>query len=110
MNNYFQDRYDSPYLLKKSKNAKHALVISQDPDNDSYIAMPRSTGKSGLEFSYDFWLLIDTLSYKEGEWKHIFHKGNSSSYPDRAPGVWIHPNTNAISNSKLYKFVLKFKK
>jgi len=96
MNSYFEDSYTSPYLLQKSKNAKHALVISQDPDNDSYIAMPRSSGESGLEFSYDYWLLIDTLSYKEGEWKHVFHKGNSTGYPDRAPGVWIHPNKNSI--------------
>ena len=96
MNSYFEDSYTSPYLLQKSKNAKHALVISQDPDNDSYVAMPRSSGESGLEFSYDYWLLIDTLSYKEGEWKHVFHKGNSTGYPDRAPGVWIHPNKNSI--------------
>ena len=60
------------------------------------ILLYRSSGESGLEFSYDYWLLIDTLSYKEGEWKHVFHKGNSTGYPDRAPGVWIHPNKNSI--------------
>ena len=26
----------------------------------------------------------------------MFHKGNSSSYPNRAPGVWIHPDKNAV--------------
>jgi hypothetical protein len=36
------------------------------------------------------------LEYKKGEWKHIMHKGNSSSYPNRAPGVWIHPTSNIL--------------
>jgi hypothetical protein len=26
----------------------------------------------------------------------VFHKGNSSSYPNRGPGVWIHPNSNVL--------------
>ena len=26
----------------------------------------------------------------------MFHKGNASSYPNRAPGVWLHPNKNDI--------------
>ena len=26
----------------------------------------------------------------------ICHKGNDSSYPNRAPGVWIHPTKNSL--------------
>ena len=87
---------NSPYLLEGNKNAKHALVVSQDPNNPSYIPIKRSEDKDGLQFSYNFWFYIDNMDYKNGEWKHIFHKGNSSSYPNRCPGIWIHPTKNII--------------
>ena len=93
----YQDAvYAAPMLLDGMKNGKHALVISQDPANPSYIAMPNSDNRPGLELTYDFWMLIDSYEYKKGEWKHVFHKGNSSSYPNRAPGIWLHPDTNAM--------------
>jgi hypothetical protein len=93
----YQDAvYAAPMLLDGMKNGKHALVISQDPANPSYIPMPNSDNRPGLELTYDFWMLIDSYEYKKGEWKHVFHKGNSSSYPNRAPGVWLHPDTNAM--------------
>jgi len=93
----YQDSvYSSPMLLDGMKNSKHALVISQDPANPSYVPMPKSDNQSSLEFTYDFWMLIDSYEYKKGEWKHVFHKGNSSSYPNRAPGIWLHPDTNAM--------------
>jgi len=93
----YQDSvYNSPMLLDGMKNGKHALVISQDPANPSYVPMPKSDDQTSLEFTYDFWMLIDSYEYKKGEWKHLFHKGNSSSYPNRAPGIWLHPDTNAM--------------
>ena len=93
----YQDSvYAAPMLLDGMKNGKHALVISQDPANPSYIPMPNSDNRPGLELTYDFWMLIDSYEYKKGEWKHVFHKGNSSSYPNRAPGIWLHPDTNAM--------------
>jgi hypothetical protein len=93
---YQETLYNSPYLLEGIKNGKNALVISQNPDNPSHIPIVRSQDKDGIQFTYDFWLMIDNFDYKSGEWKHIFHKGNAESYPNRAPGVWFHPNTNAI--------------
>lgn len=96
LSKYQDSVYSSPYLLEGSKNAKHALVVSQDPANPSYIPMPKSDGQDGIQFTYDFWIMIESFEYKTGEWKHVFHKGNASSYPNRAPGVWIHPNTNAL--------------
>lgn len=93
----YQDTlYNSPYLLEGIKNGKNALVISQNPENPSHIAIVRSENKEGIQFTYDFWLMIEDFGYKSGEWKHIFHKGNAESYPNRAPGIWLHPNTNAI--------------
>jgi len=55
-----------------------------------------SNEEAGIEFSYTLWFLVQDFAYKKGEWKHIFHKGNSTSYPNRAPGVWLHPNKNSL--------------
>ena len=88
--------YSSPFLLEGSKNARHALNLSQDPESTNYVPILRSDNQDGIEFSYQFWFLIEDFSYNSGKWKHMFHKGNASSYPNRAPGVWIHPNTNSI--------------
>ena len=98
---YYYDKWEiertgSPMLVDGTKNAKNAFVISQDPNHTNYIPIKRSVNQDGIEFSYSLWFLVNDFSYKQGEWKHIFHKGNSSSYPNRAPGVWIHPNTNMI--------------
>ena len=101
LGNYLIKKYlissvSTPYLLNTTKNAKHALVISQDPTSINYIPIKKSEGQDGIQFTYGFWFLLDNVDYKKGEWKHIFHKGNSSSYPNRAPGVWFHPDKNSI--------------
>jgi hypothetical protein len=93
----YQNYYiNSPYLLDGTKNAKHTNVVSQDPNSVNYIPMKRSEDKDGIEFSYDFWILIESYEYKKGEWKHVFHKGNSTSMPNRAPGVYLHPDKNSM--------------
>jgi len=96
LNKYITGQTQTPYLLMGSKNGKNALVVSQDPANVNYIPINRSDGQDGIQFTYGFWFLLNGFDYKKGEWKHMFHKGNSSSYPNRAPGVWIHPDKNSI--------------
>ena len=96
LSKYASSGIDSPYLLTGSKNAKYALVVSQDPASINYTPIKQSEDKDGIQFTYGFWILIEGFDYKKGEWKHIFHKGNASSYPNRAPGVWLHPNRNDI--------------
>ena len=93
---YTSSGVDAPYLLTGSKNAKYALVISQDPESINYTPIKKSEEKDGIQFTYGFWFLLTGFDYKKGEWKHMFHKGNASSYPNRAPGVWLHPNKNDI--------------
>jgi hypothetical protein len=98
---YFYVRWDvsktnNPVLIKGTKSGKQAMVISQDPNHVNYVPIQRSVDKDGIEFSYAFWFVISDFAYKNGEWKHMFHKGNSSSYPNRAPGVWIHPTNNIV--------------
>ena len=39
---------------------------------------------------------VDDWAYNRGEWKHVLHKGNDTSYPLRSPGVWFHPDKNVM--------------
>ena len=87
----------SPYLVDDTKDARRRLVIAQDPNKPGSINLQRSLNEQGgIEFSYSSWLFVDNYNYKLGQWKHVFHKGNESSWPNRAPGVWLHPNKNAL--------------
>lgn len=93
---YENYKTNSPWLVEGNKNAKHALVISQDPKNNDSPKIKRSDGKGGIELSYHWWMLIEDFSYRQNEWKHVFHKGNEKAYPTLAPGVFIHPNRNVL--------------
>ena len=87
----------SPWLFKGTKRGNERLVILQDPSKEGSITIQRSNNEvAGLEFSYSFWLFIDDWSHKYGKWKHILHKGNSSSWPLCAPGIWLHEKKNAM--------------
>ena len=85
--------YGSPYIVPDTKDARKSLVVSQDPTDEDAIPLRRSINEQdGIEFSYSFWMFIEDWDYAKGKWKHVFHKGNSCSWPNRAPGVWLHPN------------------
>ena len=101
---YEDSATNNPWLIEGTKNGKHALVISQNPEHTNYLPVKRSDGLNGIEFTYSFWFLVEDFGYKQGEWKHIFHKGSPTSYPNRSPGVWLHPNTNSI---RVYMNTLK---
>ena len=94
--NLYNSTDTEPYLIKGTKSGQHTVVIHQNPESINYIPILRSENQEGMEFTYSFWIMINDLDHNRGKWKHIFHKGNSSSYPNRAPGVWLHPNTNKM--------------
>lgn len=86
-----------PYLVYATKDAKTAITIYQDPRKDGSIPLRRSLNEQdGLEFSYSWWTFIEDYDYKQGEWKNVFFKGNSTSWPSRAPGVWLAPYENTM--------------
>ncbi len=94
---YLNLKNDSPYLIKGNKNAKNSLVIDQDPNNENSITLYRSDNQdTGIQFTYSFWLVIENMQYNYGKLKHIFHKGNKTGFPNKAPGVFIHPEKNAL--------------
>ena len=94
---YYTYAQKGPYLIEGTKNANHTVIISQDPNSINYIPLKRSENEDGIEFTYMFWCLyMDTNLQNNNKWKHIFHKGNSTSYPNRAPGAWFHPLENKL--------------
>ena len=98
---------NQPYLIDGMINAKNMMVIPQDPNNRSSIPIIRSDNEAnGIEFTYSVWIFIDDLVYQQGQYRHIFHKGNDNinytsqptgmNQPNNAPGLYIAPNTNAL--------------
>ena len=98
----------SPYLVDGMINSKKQMVIiPQDPNENGSIPIIRSDNQDqGVEFTYSTWIFIDDLVYQEGQYRHIFHKGNDNinytdqpigmNQPNNAPGLYIAPNTNAL--------------
>jgi hypothetical protein len=87
----------APMIVKNTKDAMVLLRVPQNPNEPESTPLKRSLNEDkGIEFSYMLWMYIGDFNYKLGQWKHVFHKGNDSSWPNRAPGVWIHPNKNAL--------------
>ena len=93
----------SPHLIDGMVDGKNLIVFPQDPNTKNAKTIYRSVNESqGIEFSWSVWILIDNLQYLEGQYKHIFYKGNSDlgenglNFPNNAPGLYIAPNTNNL--------------
>ena len=97
----------SPYLFDGMVDAKTMMVIPQDPNTGGAIPVIRSDGQNaGVEFTYSVWMFIDDLVYQQGQYRHVFHKGNDDinfstspigmNQPNNGPGLYIAPNTNAL--------------
>ena len=83
---------DSPYIIEETIQGSNAMYFPGSKLLRSYDQ------PFGLEFSYSFWIYInDTTFNNTSKMHHIFHKGNSSSVPLQAPGVWIYPNENKLA-------------
>jgi hypothetical protein len=94
---------DSPRLIDGMIDAKQLIVIPQDPSSNGSMPIYRSNNAdNGIEFTWSVWIYIENLQYLEGQYKHIFYKGNSNlestglNFPNNAPGLYIAPNTNAL--------------
>jgi hypothetical protein len=86
----------SIWILKGTKSGKKRMVITQNPGTSNSVIGRSDNERAGLEFTYSFWMYIDDWSYRNGEWKHVMHKGNDNGYPLRAPGIWLHPKSNSL--------------
>ena len=97
----------SPYLFSGMVDAKTMQIIPQDPSTKGSVTLLRSDNQNeGIEFTYSVWMFIDDLVYQQGQFRHVFHKGNDNinytnppigmNFPNNAPGLYIAPNTNAL--------------
>lgn len=95
---------ESPLLINGMVDAKQMVIFPQDPSgNDGAVTIYRSVNATdGLEFTWSTWIFINNLQYLEGQYKHIFYKGNSNleqnglNAPNNAPGLYLAPNTNKL--------------
>jgi hypothetical protein len=94
---------ESPHLIDGMVDATQMLVYQQDPSNNNSVTIYRSVNaNNGIEFSWSVWIFINNLQYLEGQYRHIFHKGNGNletsglAFPNNAPGLYIAPNTNNL--------------
>ena len=53
--------------------------------------------KYGVEFTYAFWMYVNTWPLNDPDQHHVFHKGENSSNPLlQAPGVWLKKGNNEM--------------
>lgn len=90
-------------LMSGMIDAKEAITYNQDPSGSPYTAIPRSANEDqGIEFTWSCWIYIKNLKYLEGQYRHVFYKGNNNlgsngiNEPNNAPGLYIAPHTNAL--------------
>jgi hypothetical protein len=108
---YFMSKTGSPKLINGMVDAKQLIVIPQDPSSTGAVTIDRSVNASdGIEFTWSVWIYIDDLTYKSGNYRCIFYKGNDYAknpnatneesqglnFPNNAPGLYIAPNTNSL--------------
>ena len=93
----------SPKLINGMIDATQMITFTQDPSLNGSATIYRSNNATdGIEFTWSVWIFINNLQYLEGQYKHVFYKGNNNlesnglNFPNNAPGLYIAPNTNAL--------------
>ena len=73
-------------------------IIAQNPNVEGSKTIALSSNeRSGIEFSYSFFLNVNPSSFRQEQGLlHIFHKGYSSQFPLLAPGVYMRSDTNTL--------------
>lgn len=102
----------NPILLKGMIDSRQMMIIPQDPAKKGSIPILRSKNeREGLEFTWSVWIYVDDFSYKETEYKHVFHKGNDNigpnsgspsagvNYPNNGPGLYITPRLDGAKGN-----------
>lgn len=97
----------TPILINGMIDSKQQWIIPQNPSVNGSIPILRSKNEqNGISFSWSTWLYINDLTYRSGQYRHIFHKGNDNinvtnaptgmNNPDNAPGLYIAPDDNTL--------------
>jgi hypothetical protein len=100
---WFTKPSPSPQLINGMIDATQMITFPQDPSSNGAATIYRSNNATdGIEFTWSVWIFINNLQYLEGQYKHVFYKGNNNlesnglNFPNNAPGLYIAPNTNAL--------------
>lgn len=88
---YVQTQKNEPWLIPTTWCSRNSKIIP------AQVIRPSSDSQYGIEFTYGFWIYVQDWVYKNGEYKHVFHKGNESAMPLQAPGVWLYPKENKMA-------------
>jgi hypothetical protein len=108
----------NPVLVDGMINSTQLMIIPQDPSKKGAKPILRSNNeREGIEFTWSVWVLIDDFSYKENEYKHVFHKGNDNinvsgsdggekgiNYPINGPGLYITPRRDSATKGNVAAF------
>lgn len=102
---YFMSPSKSPKLVDGMKAGHLAKIIPQDPNASGSVPILRSVNQQdGIEFTWSVWLFVEQFE-QNGQYKHIFHKGNDGfgngttdgmSMPNNAPGLYLDKTTNNL--------------
>ena len=92
----------SPRVINGMVPGNQMLIIPQDPSVIGSKTINRSINASdGIEFTWSVWIFVNNIA-TDHKYHHIFHKGddsigeNSISHTN-APGLYLNPNTNALT-------------
>jgi hypothetical protein len=97
----------TPHLLKGMIDSTQQKIFPQNPSVKDAKPILRSVNRGdGLEFTWSVWIYVQNLR-PDGQYKHIFHKGNPNivldgpesgmNFPNNAPGLYLGPNSNQIT-------------
>ena len=99
---YFEMTYSRVSLLENTAISSNSMItVTQDPTkNGSKTMLVSDNERSGIEFSYSFFLNVNSDTFTGTAdttlLKHVFHKGYAKPYPLLGPGVFILNNTNTM--------------
>tara|TARA_Y100000996_G_scaffold390461_1_gene351693 strand:- start:48 stop:971 length:924 start_codon:yes stop_codon:yes gene_type:complete len=92
-----------PILIDGMIDSRQMMIIPQDPSAKGAKPILRSVNDSqGLELTWSVWINVEDYTYRQGSYKHIFHKGNDDVNseglitPNNAPGLYLDKTENNL--------------
>jgi Concanavalin A-like lectin/glucanases superfamily len=78
---------DMPYMFEQNPNINGSKTLELSNNE-----------RSGIEFSYTFFIYVNPSNFKAGQagLLHIFHKGYATQFPLLGPGVYMDNATNTL--------------
>ena len=94
---------NSPFLINGMVSGDQMIIIPQHSSREAITINRSVNAPNGIEFTWSVWIYINNLQYQEGQYRHIFSKGNTDiqtnglNFPNNAPGLYISPHSNELT-------------